>query len=481
MMTLTGALADPELYARVLPPGDWHPRAVALAAMLGEPIASADLALFRRLTGRERPPVRPPAEVYEITGRRGGKSFGAALLTTYLALFRDYAPYLAPGERATVMLLAANRKQARVLMRYVRGILEGVPMFAARVERLSDDAVDLQGRVTVEVHTASFRSLRGYTVAAAICDEVAFWRDDASANPDREILDALRPAMASIPDAVLVAISSPYRRAGVLWEAYRDHWAKDDDEVLVIRAPTRTMNPTLDQKVIDRAYRRDAAVAAAEYGAEFRSDISGFLDPDWIDAATRHGQANLAPNLKEHSYAAFVDPSGGRGDAFALGIAHEEDGRAILDVSHAVRPPFDPTAVVREFSTLLKSYRCLHAVGDRYAGEWVTEAFRAVGIDYRSAHRTKSEIYVETGPLFASGRVEVPDDRELLGELRQLERRTHAGGRESVDHPPRGHDDRANAACGALWLATEGAPVDFTDDMYQFGPRLAATEMEEFR
>ena len=74
-----------------------------------------------------------------------------------------------------------------------------------------------------EVHTASFRSVRGYTVVAAILDEIAFWRSEDSANPDREIVNALRPAMATVPGALLLAMSSPYARRGVVWDAYQRH------------------------------------------------------------------------------------------------------------------------------------------------------------------------------------------------------------------------------------------------------------------
>jgi hypothetical protein len=59
----------------------------------------------------------------------------------------------------------------------------------------------------IEVHTASFRAVRGYTVVACIADEVAFWRSDESANPDVEILNGLRPGMATVPGALLLCIS----------------------------------------------------------------------------------------------------------------------------------------------------------------------------------------------------------------------------------------------------------------------------------
>ena len=50
-----------------------------------------------------------------------------------------------------------------------------------------------------------------------------------------------------------------------------------------------------------------------------------------------------------------------------------------------------------------------------------------------------------------SGQVELLDNDILKRQLCDLERRTHAGGRQSVDHPLRGgHDDVCNSACGAI-------------------------------
>ena len=54
------------------------------------------------------------------------------------------------------------------------------------------------------MHTCSFRTTRGYTVVAACCDELAFWRGEDSSNPDDEIINAIKPAMATIPNAMLL-------------------------------------------------------------------------------------------------------------------------------------------------------------------------------------------------------------------------------------------------------------------------------------
>ena len=46
---------------------------------------------------------------------------------------------------------------------------------------------------------------------------VDFWPHDDAAEPDYEILNALRPGMATIPGAMLLCASSPYARRGALW------------------------------------------------------------------------------------------------------------------------------------------------------------------------------------------------------------------------------------------------------------------------
>ena len=109
----------------------------------------------------------------------------------------------------------------------------------------------------IEIATASFRSTRGYSYAAMLADEVAFWRsDETTLNPDVEILRALRPGLASIPGAMLLMASSPYAKRGELYNAYRRHFGKDDGRVLVWKASTQEMNPSID-KADDRGGVRE--------------------------------------------------------------------------------------------------------------------------------------------------------------------------------------------------------------------------------
>jgi hypothetical protein len=152
-----------------------------------------------------------------------------ALIAVYLGCFRTYRPYLGPGERATVMIIAADKKQARQVLRFMRGLLSA-PILSARVVNDVSDAIELEGDVTLEVVTAS-HAVRGFSVAAALVDELAFFPSDDASVSGAEIIAAIRPAMLTIPDSLLICASSPYARRGPLWDAYRRYHGKDDAPV----------------------------------------------------------------------------------------------------------------------------------------------------------------------------------------------------------------------------------------------------------
>lgn len=461
MLNILQIMDNPDLFGRWFSDTEtWRPWRTFLKALYGLPMEAAEANIFRACTARESPPDSPTTEAWLPVGRRGGKSRIAALVGVYTACFLDW-PMLAPGERGVVMILATDRRQARVILSYARAFIMETPTLKRLVSRETDEGLELCNGIDLEVHTSNFRAVRGRTIVAALLDEIAFWRDLESANPDVEVLNAIRPGMASVPGALLLGISSPYAKRGVLYEAYRDHFGVDGDPVLVWQADTKTMNPTISDEFIAKEYERDPARAVAEYGAQFRTDVTGFLDMDLLADLVRTDRRELPPQ-KDIRYTGFADPSGGRGDAFTLGIAHKDNERAVLDLCRATRPPFDPAIVTKDYAKVLKEYGCRAVTGDRYAAAWVSEAFREEGIEYRASLLSKSDIYLEALPLFTRGQAELPNDPRLLTELAQLERRTSRSGKDSVDHPPRAHDDLANSACGALRLAHKRPTFDST-------------------
>jgi hypothetical protein len=352
-----------------------------------------------------------------------------------------------------------------------RGIL-GAPILQSSVWNVTASEIELKGGVTIEVVTRSYQTVRGRSVCVAVLDELAFWRDDDSANPDSEVLNAVRASMATFgSDAMVIAGSSPYARRGVLWDAFRRWHAKDNACNLVWRAATRTMNPTVSQDFVDAEFERDPASAAAEYGAEFRSDVAEFVSMDVLDGCTADGVFELPP-ISGVSYIAFVDPSGGSSDSMTLAIAHrEDDGVAVLDCVREVMAPFSPEIVVEDFCRTLAAYGVEKVTGDRYAGEWPAEQFAKRNITYEPSERVKSDIYRDALPLLNSGRCRLLDVKRLIGQLHGLERRTARGGRDSIDHGPGAHDDISNAVAGALVLAA--GETDYATLWGKFGAVFA--------
>lgn len=445
-VTIHDAMTDPALFGDTFGGASFAAWRALLSGFYGLPMDEAGADTFKTLTGRTDPPTQAHDELWLVVGRRGGKSQAAALIAAFEAAFQDHRDKLAPGEWATVMLLAADRNQARTLLRYVRGLFEH-PMLKPLVERDTASGLELVNRCAIEVHTASHKAVRGYTLAAVICDELAFWMSEG-ASPDVEVLAALRPALATL-GGKLIGISSPYARRGVLWETYKRHFGKDG-RVLVAQAPSRTMNPTLPQRVVDDAMRDDAARASAEYMAQFRSDIEAFLTVDAVEAAQRQKPLEL-PKQAGIQYRAFCDMSGGGADEHALSIAHAEGEKITVDLVHGRKG--DPEAAVAAFCVTIKSYGISKVLGDRYAGAWIPSAFQRHGVTYEPAPGTRSELYASFAPALNAGQVELPPCDIMARQFSALERRTTRGGRDQIDHAPGAHDDRANAVAGAVTIA----------------------------
>jgi hypothetical protein len=467
-MNVLDAINDNKIFGQHFRGDSWQSWRVFLSALFGLPLNAEQLKLYQQCTGRTVAPRMPASECWVCCGRRAGKSFALATIAIFLSCFRDWRPHLGPGEKATVMIVCVDRRQARTVMRFCKGLLKAVPMLARTVEAERVEGIDLRGNVTLEVHTASFRAVRGYAICAALLDELAFWygADPESSDPDVEIINAIRPAMAQFPNAVMLCASSPYARRGALWDAYRKHFAKDNDPVLVWQAPTRVMNPLVPQSTIDAAMEADPASASSEYGAQFRTDLEQLLTREAVSACISLGVHERAP-VAGIRYSGFVDPAGGSGgDSMALAIAHEQDGAVIIDALCERKPPFSPEGAVLEFVDTLKSYnRVTKVVGDRYGGDWPREQFAKHGVRYEPSSKPKSDLYRDLLPATNSRKVDLLDNAKLHAQLCSLERRTARGGRDSIDHPPGtgpgAHDDLSNCVAGVVAeLAIRGSGFD---------------------
>jgi hypothetical protein len=450
-LTITDAISNERIFKPWFRNAEsWGAWRSFLCALFALPMSETELQTFTQCTGRLTPPSRQAREAFLIVGRRGGKSLSLAAIAVFVACFGDFKKHVVPGESLRIPILAADRHQARVILGYVESMLSEIPMLRKMLVNKVADTFELSNGVSIAIQTASFRGARGFSAPLVLCDELAFWysEDSGSSNPDTEILRALRPSMASLPNAMLIAASSPYSKKGALYEAHRKHYGQDDSDTLVWQASSKTMNPSLPQSVIDEAYASDPEAASAEFGGLFRSDISGFVDRNVIEACIDKGVYER-PYDKRNKYSAFCDPSGGSSDSFSLAIAHMESESVVIDCLREWKAPFSPPAIVAELAGVLRSYNLSRVTGDKYAAMWVVEAFRSVGIGYEHSTLTRSECYLNLLPSLNSRKISLLDNQRSVNQLANLERRTARSGKDSIDHPPGGHDDLANSLAGA--------------------------------
>lgn len=449
--SIIDAMDDQELFAPWFPGDTWSGWRAVLKGAFAIPMTPDELAFFRSVAERD-PPAERVKELWIIVGRRGGKDSVASVIAAFIAATFEDHDRLRPGERALVLCLAVDRDQAKIVLNYTRSYFQEIELLQEMVSREVTTGFELSNRVDIAVATNSFRSVRGRAVLCAVLDETAFWRDDSSASPDIETYNALRPGLASLPDSMLIGISSPYRRSGLLFKKYKDHFGKPSKDVLVVRAPTRALNPTIPQSIIDEAMAEDPVAARAEWLAEFRDDLADFISQEVVAACVDNGVRERAPQA-DRQYVSFTDPSGGSSDAMTCAVAHMDGDVVVIDAIREVAAPFDPESVADEFADLFRSYQISKTCGDRYAAEWSAQAFEKRGIRYEHAELPKSDLYRNLLPRLNSRTVRLLDNARSVHQISSLERRTARGGRDLIDHIPGGHDDIANAIAGVVWRA----------------------------
>jgi len=453
-VTLRAALADKNLLGRALPGDSWKPWRTLLIGACGEELNEDERVIFKKITGRDREPGKFVAQLVAAVGRRGGKSKAVACLAAYISALCDFDDVLVPGEVGTVLCVSLNTKVAGIVKGYIEACFEESPVLAQMVVNKTRDTLELSNGISIEVRAASFRKLRGPTYVCVICDELAFWYQDATfANPDTEILNAVKPGLLTTRGPLILA-SSVYGKRGELYQAFKKHYGPNGTpSVLVAYGTSRDFHESLPQEEIDQALAADPARNAAEYLSQWRTDIETFVSRELVEACCAD-YTELAPKSGNFYYA-FVDPAGGSGsDSFALAVAYRDGQQIVIAAIREYRPPFMATVVVEQTAMLLRMYGITRISGDKWAGGVFPDLYQRAGIRYEQIELIKSDIYSGILPILNSGRMTMMRDERLIYQLASLERTTAFGsGREKIDHPRDMNDDLANAVCGAAWLA----------------------------
>ncbi len=457
LYTMRQAVEDPDLLGGLLAGDTWRTWRIILIAAIGEPLTFWERRTFARFTGRKREPGKIVDELVAVAGRRAGKSRASSVLALFLSGLCDYSDVKAIGERPKCLFLAKNQEQAKICFSYCAGAFESVPLLREMVINKTQDTISLSNGVDLEVKAASAAGLRGFSCVAVLADEAAHWATDStSANADTEILNAVRPSLATTGGPLLI-LSSPFARKGEVFDLFDKHYGpKGDPAILVCHGASRDFNTSLSKAVVDRALARNPIAARAEWLAEFRSDLEGFVSLDTLRACIGPvAEWQPMPGIK---YTAGVDFAGGSGeDSLALAFCHHDSAsdKILVDFVKEWAPPFSPSAVLTEVAGHCRRYAVDTLIGDSFGAEFPREILRNLGIGYRVSDKITSACFSELGPMLNSHEILLPQHQVAIDQLGALERKPSSRGREFIGHPPGGHDDAAAA------IAVAAAHCDF--------------------
>jgi hypothetical protein len=500
IITLTQAITDVDLLGGpFVSPSFWTWKVIA-KLIDGLPLVEPrEIALFEACTGRKynRQAIRAVRRLILLAGRRAGKDrFMSACAVWRSALAQDWNAHISAGEGAVVLLLGADKKQAQIVRRYCRGLLQ-TPGMQAEVTRDTGELVEFRNGGSLEIMTNDVRLVVGRSAIGVLGSECCKWKTGEAESSDEEVVSAAVPSMAMCPDngpddpgGLLILGSSVYRRRGLMYRKFKElHGSSSDSNEICWFATSQTMNPRLSQAVIDAALASDKLKACAEYLNQWREDVSDYVPLADVEGCT-DWDAFERPPLPNVQYWAKFDAATGvpTGASFTMAVCHREnDDMVVLDVIRERKPPFVMRDVVAEFAMVLKSYNVSEIDGDQYARQIVGDEWIRNGIHLPEKSDTNTnKNYLRFLTMLMSRRAKLLNSSTLRSQLTSLERHVQSG-HEEIRKPQvaSARDDVAAAVAGAAVRAVAkrslfGADAVWLNDGPEPDAKPSATENQNY-
>ena len=481
-------------------PATWMERQF-LDALYGLPTLTAEVGPYQHFTLRTEPPEGHQDDVTVVCGRRGGKTGHIGIpIALYEALLGGHEAYLHRGERATIPLIAQDKEIAGETLATLLEMVTSLPALRAELKRETAGLVLFRSRVQIAVKACSFRASRGLHIPVAILDEIGVWQVEG-VNPDKAVVDSIRPAMATFPRRRLIKLSTPWAKAGILWDDFERGWGTTNHRVLLWKAPTWYMNPSIPAEHFVKEYEADPEMARREYGSEFSEPVDAFLPWQAIKDAVDAGVPERKPD-KARQYRAAVDVAF-KTDSTVLCLCHRKGDTVVVDVWREWQPKRGKVVLsleklAKETALVCRVFGVRNVAGDQYAAEPVREAFRRKGLVFseiaftarrwrrqtpdnrREVGASKVDIFGAMKTLLIQGRLRLPDVPEGARQLRNLEVKRSFSGSEQIGAPPGQHDDYAAALALAVWQCWRTDEWRArTPHIRQVGPLLSDVQVVE--
>lgn len=453
--------------------------------MYGLPLTPEQAAIAVEAVGRKEIEPRVYRSAFLCAGRRSGKSTRiAANVVVFEACINKHP--IPPGERAAVILVAPTIRQAANTFKIIERKIQRSPTLKRLIVSVrsspNESIIELSNQIDIVVIPANAKHVRGWNIVAAVLEEACFFRDsDTGAYNLEEIVNAIKPGMLTVPDSKMVLVSSPWAQVGYAWSLVRDRDKNPD--VLIWRAPSWVMNPTLDRAELERERQRNEQYWRREYAAEWVSSASVLLDSVLVERCVARGISEF-PHKREFVHCLALDPSS-RGDDFAMCCSHAEGDVIVIDYVKAWRAPgrgryIDYNVVIPHILDTMRRYDIPKAWSDQVSAAALSAAITKAGFQFEqtTTFGTKAAPKFQTlRQKIVSGELVIPDDPELVEQLKNLEEILAEGGRSTVEART-GKDDKAVCCALAVYAAATQTEVRPWVDFIRVGRRL---ERDEFR
>lgn len=441
-------------------------------------------------------------ELWAIIGRRAGKSASLqSFVIAYEAALGGHDEDIMPGQECTIYLVAQKLDIAQKNMSFVSGILHSSPLIEKYIEGEIAGKITLKNGITIEPSQPSIKAQRGLACPILGLDEVSFWYKDAeNANPDYEVIRALRWAQVQFSHKKRVGISSPWSKQGVLWDNHQagtkgyklTDLSKRDEykDTLVCFGTTASFeNPRVTRADLAKERLADLEGFERESLCIFPDSVSGFFSRELVEraAAKGHGISERPPVDWEKSkilptYVAAMDPAF-RKDSFGFGIGHRDhNNNLVLDVLRKWTPmkgkKNDPKLILTEIKQLCDLYKVDMVYSDQYQLEALQVlaqdmGFLIIGEDFTG--KSKAKIFGSLANLTNQQKLVLLDPNiktadsaadELVEQLIFLERKQMGMGNIRISAPDGKHDDMACMLALIAYFAVRLTPTIIEEVIY---------------
>jgi len=440
----------------------------AFRAIEGRPLGE----LWRYQRVREafrnvRPPEVKPFEFIWLAAIRGAKSLLASAAAFKMAMTVDCSDCLVSDE-IRIPIVSVDKDKARQTWQHLAATMQARPKLARYLvkEPTLEGSVLVRrpdGRIVEILVTAGRRagsSLVSRWLAGVVFDECARMQDaeDAVVNIEHNrqaVIGRIRPG------GQIIYPSSPFQPDGPIYNWTTEFWGKPTQDLIVMRAPGKSVNPAYwtDER-IEQLRRRDPIAYRTDYLAEFADSEYGAFSADDIDACMRQSDAALEP-MPLHAYVATMDPAT-RSNAWTLMIltcteAPPKPKYSIVLARQWVPrgEKLSPLTVLNEIADTIRPY----GLDEVYTDQWSVDALSELAstlqpaadgssrsISLTEENRTREDRYdaMKTLQLMVEDRrLEFPRDPVLKQDLVRVRRRVTAAGIKFV--LPRSGDGHRHA------------------------------------